>query len=253
MDDVRVIWKYMDLAKFISLLSNNSLYFACPIEFNDPYEGHLPVSHIKAIADIQHRFIEEQRGVWRQLAAQAPNLDLSAKQTEFDKILDDYIKESPSVREQVVRKFGVSCWHQNQHESEAMWRIYSAAGQGIAIESTVAQLYESILLKDGLYIDDVRYADFQNDPIIKGHKHYGLMMKRKSFEHEKEIRALKMLPEEGKGMLLKCDINVLINRIHISPYAPSYFQEAVEFMCKGQVQILNKPIIHSDLLKKPAY
>lgn len=243
----------MDLAKFISLLANSSLYFACPIEFNDPYEGHLPVSHIKATAKIQHNFIEEQRDVLKRLVAQAPNLDFTSQQAKFDKILDDYIKESPAVTEQVVRKFGVSCWHQNEYESEAMWQIYSAAGQGIAIESTVAQLYNSIHIKDGLYIDDVRYADFQNDPIIKGYKHYGLMMKRKSFEHEKEIRALRMLPEEGKGMLFNCDLNVLINRIHISPYAPRYFQEAVEFICKGQVQVLNKPIIHSDLLKKPTY
>jgi len=31
----RQIWRYMDLAKFLSLLTTRSLYFACPSELGD--------------------------------------------------------------------------------------------------------------------------------------------------------------------------------------------------------------------------
>jgi len=34
-----LVWKFLDFAKFISLLETNSLYFARADQFNDPYEG----------------------------------------------------------------------------------------------------------------------------------------------------------------------------------------------------------------------
>ncbi len=36
------IWRYMDLAKFISIMSNKSLYFTSFSKFDDPYECYLP-------------------------------------------------------------------------------------------------------------------------------------------------------------------------------------------------------------------
>ena len=42
MDFSQKIWRYMDLAKFISLLSKEALYFSCPADFNDPFEGFIP-------------------------------------------------------------------------------------------------------------------------------------------------------------------------------------------------------------------
>ena len=56
------------------------------------------------------------------------------------------------LRREAAGKFGVSCWHIDEHESEAMWQLYTAAGQGIAIESTKARL-ESALGGDGIIVD----------------------------------------------------------------------------------------------------
>ena len=47
LDDDTVIWKYMDLNKFISLLSSQSLWFA-RLDKNwevDPFEGKVPTAH----------------------------------------------------------------------------------------------------------------------------------------------------------------------------------------------------------------
>src|ERR1700728_2712741 len=128
------IWKYMDLAKFASLLTTQSLYFACPTEFNDPYEGLLPKNHNEAISNM------------------------------LQKHLDDVMT--------LKKPF---------------------ATRGISAN----------------VIDDA--------PIEKGHQHNLLFIKRKSFEHEKEVRATLLLPEAGKGIPIPCDLDVLVTRVHVSP------------------------------------
>jgi hypothetical protein len=65
-----------------------------------------------------------------------------------------------------------------------MWQLYTVAGQGIAIESTKAKL-EGALGGNGIVVDQVRYMDFESAEIEKGHKRYGLFLKRKSFAHER--------------------------------------------------------------------
>jgi hypothetical protein len=67
--------------------------------------------------------------------------------------------------DEVGLKFGITCWHKNEFESEAMWKLYAASGDGIAIESTESQLHEAISERESLVIGEVRYVDFENDPI----------------------------------------------------------------------------------------
>ena len=155
----------------------------------------------------------------------------------------------PTHRE-VNAKFGVSCWHEGEHESDAMWKLYSGSGQGIAIESNVGQLRRS-LEAEGLQIDRVRYMDFERDPIEKGHRRYRGFVKRKSFEHEREVRGTILLREEGKGVLVGCDLDILITRIHVSPLAEDFVKAAVEALCAGNTNRLAKPILKSLLYDPP--
>lgn len=127
-----------------------------------------------------------------------------------------------------------------------MWRLYSALGQGIAIESTVGQLEASLGKRANLQIDSVRYSDFDKDPIEKGHRHYGLFMKRKSYEHEKELRATILLLREGEGILGQCDLATLVTEVHVSPYTERYVKDAVEKLCKGEAHVLRKPVLQSN-------
>ena len=47
------IWRYVDLAKFVSMVATGTLYFPCATtELADPYEGWLPCSHIKAFTEL---------------------------------------------------------------------------------------------------------------------------------------------------------------------------------------------------------
>jgi len=244
------IWRYMDLARFISLLVTESLYFACPLSFHDPYEGLLPKSHIDANAVALAPMVKDIISLKNQLAYQfADSIDLRHLDAKINSL-------TPlGASREASREYVVCCWHISEYESEAMWKIYSPSGQGIAIESTVEQLRLSLDNIKGLIIDSVRYMDFDKAAIEKGHKHYVLFLKRKSFEYERELRAILHLPKrkEVEGDYIKCNLNTLITNIHISPFAPAYFRNVVETLCLGKLRSLDKPVIPSQRYIKSNY
>lgn len=227
------IWRYMDLSSFISLIVNDAIYFPCSTEFQDPFEGHLPASHRKAMIsltkDLWGEIIKAQGGDEAEL-----------------------IKLHNYATEEVRRKNGVSCWHMNNYESEAMWKLY--ADKGISIESTIGQLQEAlpgVVHENKIHIYKVRYADFENDEIDKGHEHYAFAIKRKSFEHEQELRASVQLPIEGQGVYVQCNLEKLITKIHVSPLARKHIRDDLEKLCGSLAKPLRKQIVRSSLYDLP--
>jgi hypothetical protein len=252
LEDSVVIRKYLDWAKFVSMLATRTLYFACPTQFGDPYEGLLPKSHVDAEAKVLQDLVDPILRVTKQLASQPVPVGAEGLCRRSLQDLDNALERIRlPIHKQVNAKFGVSCWHEGEHESDAMWKLYSGAGQGIAIESTVGQLRGSLDITDGLQIDRVRYMDFERDPIEKGHRHYKLFVKRKSFEHEKEVRATIPLREKGKGIPVRCNLDTLITRIHVSPLVESFVKDAVEALCAGKTHRLDKPVRRSPLYDPP--
>jgi hypothetical protein len=251
-DDNVVIRKYLDWAKFVSMLTTRTLYFACPTEFGDPYEGLLPKSHIDAEAKILQALVDQFLPLAKHLASQPVPAGAEELCRRSLQGLDNALERMRRpIDKEVTAKFGVSCWHEGEHESDAMWKLYSGTGQGIAIESTIGQLRRSLDIEQGLQIDRVRYMDFERDPIEKGHRHYRLFVKRKSFEHEKEVRATILLQEEGKGIPVSCNLDALITRIHISPLVECFVKDAVEALCAGKTYPLDKPVLQSSLYDPP--
>jgi hypothetical protein len=90
-----VLWRYMDLGKFLAMLRGERLYFNRLREFPDPWEGKL----VAALAVYPHL----DREVLKQLYAWCG------------------------------RKVGVSCWHEGCGESVAMWRLYTAGAEGVPL------------------------------------------------------------------------------------------------------------------------
>jgi hypothetical protein len=241
------IWRYVDLAKFTHMLATGALYFPCVTELKDPYEGYLPRSHIEQLV---RGVLDEFRTTLDSIAALDPTRDRAPLDDVFEKAQRKL--DVPALRREATSRFGVSCWHINEHESEAMWQLYTAAGQGVAIESTKARL-EAALGGDGIIVDQVRYMDFDSDEIEKGHRRYGLFLKRKSFAHEQELRAQIRLPTPGAGTAVPCDLNALIAQIHIFPKAPSYYAEAVRYAVRQTKPEIQAPVIISKLLDAPNY
>lgn len=263
------IWKYMDLAMFISLLSKSALYFRCPIEFEDPFEGYGPKppavefakNYKETIADLESKrdegvdflkripeSLENKIKDYVKLKSDAAYKSIE----ELNRCIDGLDRSLADEVESNISNHGVNCWHKSEHESDAMWKLYSASGQGVAIESTIGQLKNSIQHQEGLEIKSVVYLA-ENE---SGKEHGGLnvlLLKRKSFEHEKELRAIIPLKKPKESLFLGCDLENLITRIHISPLAPPYLKGIVEEICAGKMNGINKPIIRSTLLDKPDY
>ena len=245
------IWRYVDLAKFVHMLATGTLYFPCvTTELKDPYEGWLPRSHMKAFMEINRKVLGQMKATQETFLSQNPTRD----RAPFDDLIKDAQRklDSQELLREANCKFGVNCWHINEHESEAMWQLYTASGEGIAIESTKARL-EGALKGEGIIVDQVRYIDFDSDEIEIGHRHYGLFLKRKSFEHEQELRATVLLPCPGEGTAVPCDLDRLVVRIHIFPKAPPYYAEAVRYATGCARPEINAPVMISKLLDPPDY
>jgi hypothetical protein len=241
------IWRYLDLAKLVSMFSRKALYFAPPSELNDPYEGYLPRSHVKKHEEIAANILAQLKNTRDQVVARFPNRDRSIADAAIQKAQTEL--NAPALLKDVATRFGVNCWHKNEHESAAMWQLY---GNCVAVESTLPRL-ECAFSRDGINIDDVRYMDFNNDPLEQGHRHYASFIKRKEFEHEREIRATVLLKQFGKGELVECDIEKLVVAVHVAPLAAPYYVDAVRQVTERIGPTPAIPVFASSMLSPPDY
>ncbi|OCL91071.1 DUF2971 domain-containing protein [Aliarcobacter thereius] len=248
------IWRYMDLAKFIALLSNRALYFTSASKFNDTYEFYIPKvyteeSKNKSIENMKKKFENTKKLIEKNKMIN-PNGYYDVIKS-MDKELELYIynKNNCNIEKEVRKKFGVSCWHINEYENEALWKIYTNQGQGIAIETSVEKLEQSLQFHRKITFDKVRYEDFNTSIFEKNHENYWLYIKRKAFEYENEFRAVALLDENyfEKGCYINSDLDILIEKIHIAPLMPKYLLDSIRYLCQGELSFLQDRIIHSKL------
>ncbi|MCY1356729.1 hypothetical protein D9M69_431900 [compost metagenome] len=231
------IWRYMSLDKFIHLLDTQTLFFTCLDSYSksDPFEGYPPMAVLQVIHD---RIPEFNSNLDQNYATRNP--------TYFKSLFNTLFKQ-PSV----------NCWHANDRESEAMWKIYGDNQKGIAIKTTVENLMNSIETSERIRIGKVSYTDYENpeiadlmDSINSG---FGPLIKRKSYSHENEIRAFfrplgaKVTDTEFKSHSIKIDTKILIQEILISPFSQEPYGSAVKAIAK-QFNIEHK-VKHSKLLE----
>lgn len=217
LQDKDKLWRYMDLAKFISIMKDSALYFSNPDSFSDLYEGaHGELKNKQAWDDFYLSFaraaiITAPDNCWHKQ-------DLKSLEENSKRLV-----EQLSSRQE----YGIyiSCWHQNEVESEAMWKMYSVhVKNAIAIQTTYGKLKKE--LGEKASIRPVNYIDYSKQFVGPNDEFW---CKRKSFEYEKEVRAIvhNFESKDNSGIEIKVDLKNLIENIYISPYAPNWFQEIV--------------------------
>jgi hypothetical protein len=90
------------------------------------------------------------------------------------------------------------------------------------------------------------------------------MYKRKSFEHEKELRAVIWTLEHGKnapgsgnkfkdsdGLYVSVDIPILVERVYLAPTAPRWLRDLIESLLKRFGHLI--PVVQSSLADKAFY
>jgi hypothetical protein len=241
------IWHYMDFTKYVSMLEHGGLFFPRAYLLGDPFEGSL--SYMTPLV--------------RRMTLVEPFAALGWSSEEIKSTLDPMIE----VRRLYQRWTMISCWHMNEYESVAMWKIYTKSNEALAVQFTFARLHES--LDDEVQIGVVHYIDYERDDIPEGDPLTPFMYKRKSFEYEHELRAIiprlpEPTPDEQEqvmsilrtapptpGEWKSVDLDQLIENVYIAPTAPDWFRQLVEDVLKRYG--LAKPVIKSSLDSTPFF
>jgi hypothetical protein len=82
----------------------------------------------------------------------------------------------------------VSCWHMNDDESAAMWKLYTSHQQSVCLRSKYSLLAE--LLPESCFAGCVKHIDYRTAAISFQNGLNFINYKRRSYEHEKELRAV---------------------------------------------------------------
>ena len=234
-EDNTIIWRYVDFTKFISYLEKKALFFVRSDQLSDKYEG---------------KFTETDSNIWEEKLKPKTKLNQMEIYDRFRKIVN------------------ISSWHINDNESAAMWETCLQSNEGVAIKSTFKRLKDSFNFhkEDEIHIGKVKYIDYSKDTIPTGNIFNPFLYKRKAFEHEKELRAviMKFASQDetyGKhilyvdpkwfGIHVKTDLDVLIDKIVVSPSVPDWFIDLVLSIVKKYGLI--KKVEQSELSKEPPY
>lgn len=243
------IWRYLDFTKFASLLDTETLFFCRSDRFEDPFEGATSaLTSSKRMSRIE------------KLVANHPIEN--DKEAFRERLIINY-KNRYHLRKRVA----INCWHKNEFESEAMWKLYVPSKEGIAIKTNIGALTSAITKAQSaehVHLADVRYVDYENYEFQDHASLDPFITKRVSFAHENEFRIfiVKDLSDMNlhielhespieHGVNVKVDLNELIKDIYIFPTAPTWFKSLVVSICEKYS--INCTINHSSLNKDPVF
>ncbi|MEZ0128944.1 hypothetical protein AB9T88_03805 [Flavobacterium sp. LBUM151] len=197
-DPETIVWKYLDLSKFLDLLLSKKLFMSRSDKFEDQYEGTFSEPTFEEI---------------KKLAIDNP----------------DFLNYYKTHREKVA----VSSWHINEYESFAMWQIFTQNSEGLAIQSTIGRLQKAVKPENNFdqYIGEVNYIDYRKEYIPFDDLFFPFLFKRKSFQYEREVRILtdtsKSTIKLNDGLKINVDINQLIEKIYIHPKSENWYKKLV--------------------------
>ena len=121
---------------------------------------------------------------------------------------------------------------------------------GVAVKTSVGRLWDIIAEDASAIVGRVHYLDFKS--AFAGSGDERIFCKRASLSHEREVRVvLKNNDDKAAGKLLSCDLNALISRVTISPFAPIWFSEIVENVTRKFGFAFE--VCKSDLVNEPFY
>jgi hypothetical protein len=240
-EDVR-IWRYMDLAKYLAILQRRSLFFPRATLLGDPFEGSSTRPMVAA-----RQYIMKNRASDPALAA-------------YKNLPDSYFSIGEAFKH-LVQSYLISCWHMNEHESAAMWSLYLRSNEGVCIQSTYRRL--RVCPPRCVLTCEIKYIDYQTEGFSDDNGFNFIAHKRKSFEHERELRAVFWEMDgrpyaepyktkiEPAGLWINVDLPSLIETVHISPTADPWLARVIQEVTANYE--LHVPVLQSALAESPLY
>lgn len=239
------LWRYLDFEKFAWFIEKSSVFHARMDCLGDPYEGSVTTQYaMKRASGEIHGYMD--------LADIEPINNRRLRLVSF-----------------------ASCWHANDGESPAMWKLYAHERRGVAVVTTLERLLSSVdtsRFKRPM-LGPVEYFDFTKDDMslpmgLCGRPGFS---KREAFSHEREVRGIVSVddypddPERiftesylnelasrlPRGVQVPVDLGRLVLEIVVAPLSKDWFLDVVMSFVdrKGLGELVRK----SALLGDPVY
>jgi len=234
----------MDLSKLIYMLAEGALHFVRLDLFEDRFEGYIPQGNIIDPENLKDLPVDKQSPTAEKLNKNNFNLARKARQIIF-----------------------ANCWHVNPHESAAMWKLYLQSHEGVAIRSTFGRLKANLRnAPEKVEIGKVEYLDYQTARVETAviDQMALAMRKRKSFEHEQELRAIHWDATEAmyihrgaratnskEVIPILADLDMLIESVFVAPSSRSTFKSIVKSVLKKYG--CDKQVFQSSLAEDPIW
>ena len=213
-DGDTVIWHYMPIRHFLTLLNSKHLYFS-------------RVDHLDDKAEVL--VSDAERQYWKKVL----KIDLG------------------SWVESERKRVFVNCWIKSKMENSVMWSAFASQGNGVAIKTTVDKLIRSYQGDKHVNILDVNYIDHRLQPIQPPDGPINVLRffstKRIFYEPEQELRLIyeSSKVDEYDFFQIPIDINVLIEELRVGPNT----EEDVLDMLRIMVPVKGGsfPVVRSEL------
>lgn len=259
------LWRYITIEQFLSLLATKSLWFTRVDQFPDKNEGLFPARYYD-VNFIEQQYRSGPRKRWPK--GHGPRWQA------------DQVVSRHKIETKHRIQYAVNCWHRSKTESEALWKLYAAAGKGVAIKTTLSRLKKAfcdpkypVEVEKIKYINRDTYSDDIERPLGP------IVLKPKSYSYEKEVRAIVDLlhnvptpviqkfqvdiecpsddipiPKDSrlwhiakiKGVSIKVDINTLLIEVVIGPLCEPWIEETI-------AKLLNELKLKIDCTKSKIY
>jgi hypothetical protein len=190
------IWRYMDFAKYVSFLESSALWFSRADKLGETFEGKLGDPYE---GDISKATLAARLGRFASVGL------LDAPDEYLEPMVQHHRNKINTYREWTY----INSWHMNERESAAMWSLYARTNEAVAIQSTYARLRDCLPSNvyagevsseefpgerldepTQIYVGEVRYIDYETEPIPEANVFWPFIHKRRSFEHERELTDL---------------------------------------------------------------
>jgi hypothetical protein len=260
--------RFMDLPKFLDLVAKQRLILPRlgRLMEGDPFEciaaetyDHVDRAKLEEYVLLREQYVPDhfQTYEFKTPCWLDGSLSSRSRYESFIRNLSDeklrdaaWYLERNRLKEDLV----CGCWYLGRQESDAMWRIY-ADHIGVSVVTSVARLkagIQSCLVpkiseKDfTLTLEKVQYGDRTEFKQLKP-----WLIKRKSFQHEREVRLFyDCVTVSYPGLELIVDLGTLIKEIVVTPFAEEWQCQAIIAIIKSSC-FKDLKIRQSDHMRPP--
>lgn len=210
--DETIIWRYMDISKFLSLLQKQSLFFSCANRLGDKYEMSL-VDDITP-ADIDHQISD--------IRDKARVNCWNISDHEEDLMWRKYIK---------TNSLGIAIESNYRNLKDSFSKSDQVIASGIVKYS---QHLDMSTLKEGEMKDDMINIMLHKKRLYKGENELRFFVYPLGSDTSNNV----VIESNGDiniiGENVKIDLEKLIYRIYTSPEAPKYFIDSIIKLLRNQ-------------------